>query len=156
MTNSLEGFGNPSQPDQKERSCTTVYYDGSCPLCAREIGFYQGQSGADALAFVDVAGTPGDDLADVLPENLTRTDALKRFYVKRADGQLESGAAAFATMWFTLPRFRPLGALVRKKPVLWLAEAGYLAFLRMRPLLQRLASRRANKPASHPARDAGV
>ena len=156
MTNSLEAFGNKPQPSGEAPGCTTVYYDGSCPLCAREIGFYQDQSGAEALAFVDVAGASGDELAGVLPANMTRADALKRFHLKRADGQVESGAAAFATLWLTLPRFRLLGVLVRRQPVLWMAEAAYLAFLRVRPLLQRLASRDPKHPQSNRARKSGV
>jgi predicted DCC family thiol-disulfide oxidoreductase YuxK len=33
----------------------TVYYDGACPVCSREMGFYQRQAGADDIQWVDVA-----------------------------------------------------------------------------------------------------
>jgi len=28
----------------------TVYYDGACPVCSREMGFYQRQAGADDIS----------------------------------------------------------------------------------------------------------
>ena len=43
----------------------TVYYDGACPLCRREIGFYRDCRGAEAVAWVDIAGSaeaPAPDL----------------------------------------------------------------------------------------------
>ncbi len=32
-----------------------VFFDGACPLCAREIEFYQKQEGASGIAWVDGA-----------------------------------------------------------------------------------------------------
>ena len=32
-----------------------VFFDGACPLCAREIEFYQKQEGASRIAWVDGA-----------------------------------------------------------------------------------------------------
>jgi hypothetical protein len=52
-----------------------------------------------------------------------------------------SGAAAFAAMWRAIPLLRPLGQAARFAPLLWLLERGYRAFLRVRPRLQRWASR---------------
>jgi predicted DCC family thiol-disulfide oxidoreductase YuxK len=34
----------------------TVYYDGGCPICAREIGFYRARPGAEGFDWVNVAG----------------------------------------------------------------------------------------------------
>lgn len=32
----------------------TVYYDGGCPVCSREINFYRHRPGGESLAWVDV------------------------------------------------------------------------------------------------------
>jgi hypothetical protein len=50
---------------------------------------------------------------------------------------VHSGAAAFAAMWRAIPLLRPLGLAARWRPVLWVLEAAYLRFLRVRPRLQR-------------------
>ena len=92
----------------------TVYYDGACPLCRREIALYQSAEGADRLAFVDVACAPAEGPAT----DLDRDSALKRFHVRDSEGRLVSGAAAFGAMWLALPRWRWLG---------WLAVAGRYA-----------------------------
>ena len=51
-----------------------------------------------------------------------------------------SGAAAFAAMWRAIPLLRPIGLLARLPPVLCLLDRLYLAFLRVRPWLQRRVS----------------
>jgi predicted DCC family thiol-disulfide oxidoreductase YuxK len=114
----------------------TVYYDGGCPLCRREIGFYQGCAGSERVRWQDVSGITDSDVAP----GLTRTQAMARFHVRTADGEIVSGGAAFARLWSALPRFRALAALCRVPPLPWLLERGYDAFLRFRPPLQRLAA----------------
>ena len=69
-----------------------VWYDGACPLCRREIGLMRRLDRRRALTFVDVA-EPG--AAEACP--LDPADMLSRFHV-REDGQLLSGAAAFAAI----------------------------------------------------------
>ena len=114
----------------------TVWYDGGCPLCRREIGVYQGLEALQPVSFcdltrVDAAALPGVD----------RAALLARFHVQRADGSLLSGAAAFVALWRAMPGWRWLGrfgALPGVTPLLELADRG---FLRLRPALQRLARR---------------
>jgi predicted DCC family thiol-disulfide oxidoreductase YuxK len=65
---------------------------------------------------------------------------LARFHASE-DGELLSGAAAFAAMWRAIPLLRPLGLLARSPLALRVLEAAYLAFLRVRPALQRAARR---------------
>ncbi len=85
------------------------------------------------IVFLDVAqdgsGCPVD-----------RAAALARFHAQE-DGQVVSGAAAFAAMWRAIPLLRPLGLAARRPWVLALLERGYLAFLKVRPALQRAARR---------------
>ena len=115
----------------------TVFFDGACPLCRREIGFYRRLSGADRIEWIDIS--VGD--AESVAPGLCRSDALKRFHVRGADGRLHSGARGFAELWAALPAFRWLGAIARLPLLNPVLEVIYRGFLRVRPWLQRRAGR---------------
>ena len=106
----------------------TVWYDGGCPLCLREIAVMRRLDRAGRIGFVDLA-----DGAQACP--LDRRLMLERLHV-REGGVILSGAAGFAAMWRAIPVLRPLGELARVPPVLWLMERAYRGFLRLRPRLQ--------------------
>ena len=92
-----------------------------------------------AIEFIDA--TDGDASCPI-----DRRELLARFHA-REDGQLLSGAAAFAAMWRAIPVLRPLGLAARQPIVLSLLERVYIGFLRVRPKLQRALRRReAVKP----------
>jgi predicted DCC family thiol-disulfide oxidoreductase YuxK len=108
----------------------TVYYDGGCPVCSREISFYQRRPGGEVFAWVDV--TQADEAA--LGPGLSHAAALARIHVRRPDGGVVTGAAAFAEIWRGMPGLRWLGQLLAIPPFGALAELGYGVFLRARPL----------------------
>ena len=108
----------------------TVYYDGGCPICAREINFYRRRQGGESLAWVDV--TQADESA--LGPGLSRAAALARIHVRCTDGTVLDGAAAFAEIWRGMPGLRWLGRLLGVPPFGAIAELGYAIFLRVRPL----------------------
>ena len=81
----------------------TIYYDGSCPLCRREIAFYRRLPGAGRLDWVDVSAGAS------LGEGLSCDAAMRRFHVREASGRLLGGGAAFARLWRALPGWRVLG-----------------------------------------------
>ena len=111
----------------------TVWFDGGCPLCRREIALMRRLDRRGAIRFVDIdEGDPDCPLE--------RADLLARCHAME-DGQIISGAAAFAAMWRAIPRLRPLGLVARSPIILALIERLYVAFLRLRPRLQRLAFR---------------
>jgi predicted DCC family thiol-disulfide oxidoreductase YuxK len=114
----------------------TVFHDGSCPLCALEIGMYQRTEGGETVTWCDVS------LPGVVPPGITPAQAMARFHVMEADGTVKSGAAAFIALWLTLPRWRWLGRAASLPPFPAVLEGLYRAFLPVRPLLQRLARRR--------------
>jgi 3-demethoxyubiquinol 3-hydroxylase len=119
----------------------TVLYDGACPLCRREIGVYRGLRPNTPVCFADVS-----DASLALPSGTTREQLLARFHVRGSDGQLLSGAQAFLALWAALPGWRWLALVGRVPGAAWLMERVYRLFLRVRPLLQRWASR-LDRPA---------
>ena len=123
-------------PDVQSTPELTVYFDGSCPLCRREIALYRRQRGAERLAWVDVSAPAA------LGEGLSCEAAMRRFHVREAQGRLLSGGAAFARLWRALPGWRVLGWVFAGPPLSWALEAAYRVFLPLRPRLQRWLRRR--------------
>jgi predicted DCC family thiol-disulfide oxidoreductase YuxK len=113
----------------------TVYFDGSCPLCSREIALYQRSPAAHRLVWVDVSRT------SELGPGLDCQAAMRRFHVRDAQGRLHHGAAGFARLWRELPGWRWLGRLCTVPPLSWVAEAAYRLLLPLRPRLQRTLQR---------------
>lgn len=111
----------------------TVWFDGSCPLCTREIALMRRLDKANAISFIDVANPE-----TVCP--LDRAELLARFHAQE-NGTIVSGAAAFAAMWRAIPNLRPLGLLAQNRIILAILERTYLIFLRFRPRMQSFARR---------------
>ena len=111
----------------KTQSPLTVYYDGACPVCRREIGFYSKRTGG-AVSYCDVAteACPAPDL--------NRDEALQRFHVRLPDGALVSGAAAFLALWRVTPGFRLAGTLLSSAPAVAVLDVAYAGFLKLRRL----------------------
>lgn len=110
----------------------TVWYDGACPLCMREMRVMQRLDKRGAIRFVDAADPGAAVQCPIDPAML-----LARFHAEE-DGRLLSGVEAFAAMWRAIPLLRPLGLLARSPLVLGVLEPAYVRFLRIRPRLQRL------------------
>lgn len=116
----------------KNNEQTTVFFDGSCPLCTREISFYRKRRGGEGLQWIDVSTMPEGDVAP----GLSKRHALARFHARTADGRLISGGKAFAHLWSALPAFRLLGLVFRTWPLSWVIDRAYDLFLRFRPQLR--------------------
>jgi predicted DCC family thiol-disulfide oxidoreductase YuxK len=119
-------------PKSEDMPGLTIFYDGKCPLCLREIALMRRLDRRRRITFVDAADP--DSACPIDPALL-----LARFHALE-DGKLLSGAAAFAAMWRAIPLLRPIGLLARRRIVLAALERAYLAFLKIRPKLQRLLS----------------
>lgn len=114
---------------------TEIIYNGSCPICSREIVAYERYATKRDLP---LDFTPLDQ-ADLAALGLTENEAARRLHVVQ-DGKLVSGVEAFALLWEVMPRFRWLARLVRLPLVRPLAGAVYDRLLA--PLLYWLHRRR--------------
>lgn len=121
-------------PSDADAAAVTVWFDGACPLCLREIALMRRLDRRGAIAFVDVASPDA-----VCP--IDQRELLARFHA-RENGVLLSGAAAFAAMWRAIPVLKLLGVAARNPVILKGLEWLYLRFLVVRPRLQRLLARR--------------
>jgi len=112
----------------------TVYFDGDCPLCRREIALYRRCKGAEQISWVNAAQVEACDLGP----DLTREQALSRFHIRLKDGSLHTGGAAFAQIWRHLDAFRWLGFLFDRPLMRLLIDWAYDVFLKFRPTLHKV------------------
>lgn len=114
-----------------KRTKTTAYFDGSCPLCSAEISVYRKR--ALDVEFVDVSKEGSITVPD-----LSSSQAMKRFHVRRKDGTLLSGGDAFTELWRQTRGFRLLGRLFQLPGLRVTAHFAYEGFLFIRPIVQKL------------------
>ena len=118
---------------ESEVQKSTVFFDGSCPLCRAEIGYYRRKDQAGALCFVDVS-QPGA----TTPEGINQQRAMERLHVRARDGRVLSGAAAFVEVWTSLPKWRWAARAASLPGALAALELGYRMFLPVRPFISRV------------------
>ena len=85
---------------ETERSISAGNFDGSCPLCRAETGYYHRSDHSGALCFAGVS-----NLDALVSAGLTQRRAPERFHVRTGEGALHSGAAAFVEVWTRLLRW---------------------------------------------------
>ncbi len=124
--------GDPAQAAE-------VFYDGACPVCRREIAVYKRMAAAgDAPLSRDGAWIDVSDPA-AAPDGLDRDALLRRFHVRRANGEVVSGAAAFVAVWRATPSLAWIGRIVDRQPFIAIGDVLYAGFLGVRRLWRRSA-----------------
>lgn len=101
-------------------------------MCRREVALMRRLDRRQRITFINVVSSTNQECP------VDRQELLSRFHASE-EGQLLSGAAAFAAMWRAIPILRPLGLAARVPFVLMTLEWSYRLFLKIRPSLQRLA-----------------
>ncbi len=86
---------------------TTVIYNDTCPICAREVAGYKRMVARDGLPI----GFSGLSEGAYDQFGLTEAQAARRFHVV-LDGRLIAGVDAFVVLWSQMPRLRWLATLV--------------------------------------------
>jgi predicted DCC family thiol-disulfide oxidoreductase YuxK len=111
----------------------TVYYDGLCPLCSREIDHYRKQNGCENLIFMDITS----------PSFKAESEGLDPFaihrvmHIKTGAGELRTGVDAFIAIWDVLPNYHWLANLAKRPTLRPIMDIGYQGFAWIRPYLPR-------------------
>ncbi len=112
----------------------TIFYDGLCQLCSREIELFQHRVRDGTLAYVDIS-TPEFDAARY---SLDPVQVHKHMHVRNEQtGQMLTGVDALLAMWECVPGFRWLARFTRIPGIRQLSTVGYALFAWVRPKLPK-------------------
>ena len=113
----------------------TVFYDGGCSLCRREINFYkrlqQKQLGSalgdtqhkDFIDFYNIYKKPVHP--ELIRRNISYVDTQKRIHALTADGEIINGFSTFLEIWKRLPYWKYLYVMCSIQPVPFIGEKLY-------------------------------
>jgi predicted DCC family thiol-disulfide oxidoreductase YuxK len=114
----------------------TVFFDGGCPVCTREIEYYRRMASEEKLNFVDIS----DPRFDPEPYGRTLKEFMAEMHAMDASGRFYRGVDAFRALWQGLPVsiYGDLGRLLGLPGIHLLARVGYHIFARLRRFLPRV------------------
>jgi predicted DCC family thiol-disulfide oxidoreductase YuxK len=86
----------------------TVYYDGKCGLCSKEINHYRKIVPDDVFNWQDIT----ESVDDLKKEGISLSEALKLLHAKDTSGTIHIGVDAFILIWKQLKHWKILAAAI--------------------------------------------
>jgi predicted DCC family thiol-disulfide oxidoreductase YuxK len=102
----------------------TVFYDGKCGLCRREIAYYIRIAPEYVFEWIDITVAPETFIALGYPV----ANGLKALHVRDATGVMHIGVDGFIIIWQQLARWRALAFVVRLPIIHPVARRLYAVF----------------------------
>ena len=102
----------------------SVFFDGKCNLCSKEINYYQRIAPKNTFNWVDITKTPGE--LDKFEIKLS--DGLRLMHVADSRGNIFTGVDAFIIMWKQIKYWKFLGLFVSLPIVKQIAKLLYQYF----------------------------
>jgi len=102
----------------------SVFFDGKCNLCSKEINYYQRIAPKNTFNWVDITKTPGE--LDKFEIKLS--DGLRLMHVADSRGNIFTGVDAFIIMWKQIKYWKFLGLFVSLPIVKQFAKLLYQYF----------------------------
>ena len=91
----------------------TVYYDGACPRCLREMAVYRWFDRRKQVEWYNVVGNE----SALAAQGVNPDEALKKLHIRLPDGSIVRDVEAFAILWDQVPALRPLAWLSSPAPL---------------------------------------
>jgi predicted DCC family thiol-disulfide oxidoreductase YuxK len=102
----------------------TVFYDGKCGLCSKEINHYRNVAQAGIFNWQDIT----ESAEELKKEGISLSEGLKLLHAKDNNGKVHVGVDAFILIWKQLKRWRVLAFLVGLPIIRQIANTAYRAF----------------------------
>ncbi len=102
----------------------SVFFDGKCNLCSKEINYYQRIAPKNTFNWVDITKTPGE--LDKFEIKLS--DGLRLMHVADSRGNIFTGVDAFIIMWKQIKYWKFLGLFISLPIVKQIANLLYQYF----------------------------
>ena len=120
----------------------TIFFDGGCPLCKREINFLQSKNQKGALSFIDINTS---DFSSDLKYGITYKQAMDRIHAMKSDGSVIKDIKVFQEAysliglgWIYAPTKLPiLDKFIEFIYGLW---AKYRLKITLRPSIEKLCA----------------
>lgn len=106
----------------------SVFYDGKCGQCSREIAYFRKKTPRCPILWQDIATEP--QLLN--GTGLTQAEALLFMRVRDEEGRIKTGVDAFIILWSLFPGWALLARFLALPGIHALAGAGYGVFARYR------------------------
>jgi predicted DCC family thiol-disulfide oxidoreductase YuxK len=102
----------------------TVFYDGKCGLCSKEINLYKKIAPAGIFIWQDIT----ESMEGLKAHGVNLSDGLRRLHAKDDQSALHIGVDAFILIWKQLKYWRILGLFVSLPLIRHLANFAYNIF----------------------------
>ena len=120
----------------------TIFFDGGCPLCKREVDFLQSKNQKGALSFIDINTS---DFSSDLKYGITYKQAMDRIHAMKSDGSVIKDIKVFQEAysliglgWIYAPTKLPiLDKFIEFIYGLW---AKYRLKITLRPSIEKLCA----------------
>lgn len=106
----------------------SVFYDGGCGICSREIAYYKRLAAEHRFAWIDISRDPSQ-LSHI---NVTYETAMKHLHVQDDEDRVHTGIDAFIVMWAHLPYWTFASRIASIPHMKWLLAKAYDVFAEWR------------------------
>lgn len=129
--NKIKPKSNMLRGSHRWKSECTMLYDGSCPICDREVKVYKKLNLLDnRVEFCDISKLDDHSILDKY--GISKSQAMDKLHVLDTDGKMRTGVEGFLTIWQRLPYFNRLLPFFKIPGILTISEWLYLGFSKYR------------------------